>query len=494
MSLPCAICKKTCNSVAMCADQSAAQPGVFYDLTTAGALPALVGRYGEYRVGAVPRGALAGVVSAAIAAGANAVAVEPNYVDLDWRSELTAFYSKSFCSYPSFTDRLHFLSVDTLTDSKKLADQLSSSSTRYIGYSVMRPLKWAPVGRTMLAPPKTLKDRVQCVATDVVHLNGITFPVTGAPFISQDSQLTRCAHAVAWQVAYLHHLRFGSNRTTSSSMVESAALDVSEARHIPSTGLMRSQLGRVLRRAGIGPVVYNTASLPGDGETVGSLLSRYVSAGFPVIAANDRHSVLVIGQYGKTGAHEYVFHDDERGPYIDTSTSSVDAARPWTRLVVPVQPKLYVPGEQAEAVAHWMLTSVAPLPDSSQTLRSLARRFKDSGKQGRLRTFPMESIRYKELLGRRGLPDDLVAAVRTKPMPRWVWITEVTARGELISELVIDATSAPRARWVLSWLLDEEYFYFNPFTTETELLPVCPPGLARTALLSVVAKAGVSSE
>lgn len=95
----------------MCADQSAAQPGVFYDLTTAGALPALVGRYGEYRVGAVPRGALAGVVSAAIAAGANAVAVEPNYVDLDWRSELTAFYSKSFCSYPSFTDRLHFLSV-----------------------------------------------------------------------------------------------------------------------------------------------------------------------------------------------------------------------------------------------------------------------------------------------------------------------------------------------------------------------------------------------
>ena len=383
------------------------------------------------------------------------------------------------------TDRLHFLALADGESVKAIPVRLAEGSLDYVGYSVMRPLPWAPVGRTMLRPPQTLTGKVQCLATDEVHLHGARLQVTGTPFISQDSQLSRCAHAVAWQAAYLHHLRFASPRVTSASIAQSAALDSAEARPVPSSGLGRSQLGHVLRAAGIGPIVHNTANLP-RGEKVGALISRYLTAGLPVIAANDRHSVLVVGQHGKPSAREYIFHDDEQGPYLHTATSGVDAARPWTRLIIPVQPKLFVPGEQAEAVARFMLFTVAGRPDSSQSLRDLHGLLRAAGKKAQLRTFPIESTEYKELLSRRNLPKTIVDGVRSRPMPRWMWISEVIVNNVLVSEVIIDATSNPRSNWILAWLLKGEFLYFNPFTEKTELLVFTPKELTDAAPLTQI--------
>jgi hypothetical protein len=477
--------------------QGALDPGqpvtdTVYDLTRRDAIETIVKRYAAGMAQVTTR-ALSRVVTAAIAAGANVILVEPNYIDYDWRSELSAFYSKAFKSYPSATDRLHFLALADGQEPATLAKHFSDSAFEYVGYCVIRPLPWAPVGRTMLRPPKMLAHRVQCVATDIVHLHGMRLEVSGAPFISQDSQLSRCAHAVAWQAAYLHHLRFGSNRVTSAFIAQTAALDVGEARSIPSNGLGRSQLGHVLRAAGVGPIVHNTATLARDGETVGSIISRYVTSGLPVIAANDRHSVLIVGQHGVPGRREYVFHDDERGPYLDTATTGIDAARPWTRVIIPVQPKLYVPGDQAEAVAQFMLKTVARQPNSSASLQRLGVRVDEAGKKLNLQTFPIESTLYKELLSERALPTSTVAGVRKKAMPRWIWVTEALLDGVLLSELIIDGTSNPRSRWILAWLLDGEFLYFNPFTEQTELLAFDPPDLARVVPLSRAMTGGRSN-
>ena len=207
-----------------------------FDLTRSDATAAILQRYSA-GMGSVQTKALARVLASAVAAGANTVLVESNYIDHDWRSELSAFYTKSFRGYQGVTDRLHFLALADGESVKAIPVRLAEGSLDYVGYSVMRPLPWAPVGRTMLRPPQTLTGKVQCLATDEVHLHGARLQVTGTPFISQDSQLSRCAHAVAWQAAYLHHLRFASPRVTSASIAQSAALDSAEARPVPSSGL-----------------------------------------------------------------------------------------------------------------------------------------------------------------------------------------------------------------------------------------------------------------
>lgn len=460
-----------------------ANSDVYFDLTRPDATELILRRYAA-GMPAARTLVLKRTISAAIAGGANTVLVEPNYIDKDWRSEHSAFYSKAFKAYQGVTDRLHFLALDEGRGLEAISSSISKASFDYVGYSIMRPLPWAPVGRTMLRPPRPLLGKVQCIATDIVHLYGVRLEVSGSPFISQDSQLTRCAHAVAWQAAYLHHLRFGSPRITSASIAASASLDIVESRPVPSNGLGRSQLGHVLRAAGIAPIVHNAATLP-QTETIGSVARRYLLAGFPIIAANDRHSVLVVGQHGKPKAREYIFHDDEQGPYLDTATSGLDSARPWARLIIPVQPKLFVPGEQAESVARYMLT-VAARPNVAPSLSRLGNRVRSAGKKLEVRSFPLESTKYKELLEKRYLPESLVAAVRRKSMPRWLWIAEIVDRGTLLSEMVVDATSNPRSRWLLAWLLEGEFLYFNPFSDRTESMAFDPPELAGVVSLSTL--------
>jgi hypothetical protein len=66
-----------------------------------------------------------------------------------------------------------------------------SDGLTYLGYSVLRRVPAAPVGRTMLRAqyPKSLT----CMAKDEVNLFGRDLEVVGAPFVAQDAQLSRCA-------------------------------------------------------------------------------------------------------------------------------------------------------------------------------------------------------------------------------------------------------------------------------------------------------------
>lgn len=77
------------------------------------------------------------------------VLIENDYVDPDYRSQFSLFYSRQFTEYRARCDRLHFF---TRSPSRYVLslDKLQAS---YRGYAVMRPVPAAPVGRVLIPPP-----------------------------------------------------------------------------------------------------------------------------------------------------------------------------------------------------------------------------------------------------------------------------------------------------------------------------------------------------
>ncbi len=116
--------------------------------------------------------------------GCTTVVVENRYVDSDYRSEFVAFWSQRFDGMPAFTRRLHFFANDVAEASLHRIE----AGSGYLGYAVMRPVKYGPVGRTMLKPPPALRDWTFAVARDHVTLFGNKLEVEAAPFCQQDGE------------------------------------------------------------------------------------------------------------------------------------------------------------------------------------------------------------------------------------------------------------------------------------------------------------------
>src|SRR5437870_529210 len=87
---------------------------------------------------------LARIVEAVRLSGCRTVVIENRYVDVDYRSEYSAFWCHRFEGTPAFARRLHFFATDLAED------QLHSlpPDVGYLGYSVIRPVAAGAVGRT----------------------------------------------------------------------------------------------------------------------------------------------------------------------------------------------------------------------------------------------------------------------------------------------------------------------------------------------------------
>jgi hypothetical protein len=78
------------------------------------------------------------VLDVARAGGCRTVVVENRYVDVDYRSEYSAFWSKKFDSQSPFARRFHFFAADL--DEERLHCLTDQEAGRYLGYSVIRPV------------------------------------------------------------------------------------------------------------------------------------------------------------------------------------------------------------------------------------------------------------------------------------------------------------------------------------------------------------------
>jgi hypothetical protein len=382
--------------------------------------------YDRYEHGG-PSRQLREVVATVLRRGATAAFIEAPYVDFDYRAEYSNLYARNFVPPPDRCERLLFFAGD-----------------RFLGFSVMRPTH-KTVGRTAIAAPPDLERFVCCEATHRVRPYGQAFSVDAFPFVSQDGQYGRCAHAAIWAVARYHHLVHRTPKHSIAAVVEAAGTRESVDRTTASDGLYLHEVAAALRGLGLPAKAYDPARPPSPAETLETVVCRYLNSGFPVMVNTPGHLTVLVG-YGHDGDDVFFLRsDDNCGTYerVDHPNSEHDRLGTWAMMLVPFPARIHVPGEAAEIAAgrdFLRLTGVdeETLPWHEAHLESRLK----------LRTYAKDAAEYKMALARRQPVPEVVLHHRTTPASAWVWVTEFQIRDadagqRVIGEVVIDATSHP---------------------------------------------------
>lgn len=395
--------------------------------------------------------ALERIIEIAADHNVQSVLVETRYIDADWRSEHSRFYSTTYARYPSIAHRAHFFAAPLPSD---LSD-LSGLETAYKGYTVLRPVPSRPVGRTMIEPPPDLKDGMRCEAIEDVNVLGWPMTVRAMPFISQDAQYMRCAHAAMWMVLRHAYLRGQLARYLPSDIHEATKSGVVMARQVPSEGITRFQMMGGMSQLGLSPTTIELPASKLESGRLGSLglfgiLCRYINSNISPVVFSKTHAWLVVGYTRKTsGAHQSLTlyrHDDNAGPYIrvdDPWNETSKDHKDWTHTVVPLPAKIYMTADRAELIARFWFERWIDQKDTTGVLRGA----QDAGKLT-YRTYGIDVSQYKSNLNKRQHFDATVAAqYRLSPWPRNLWVVEAIDRrlawGSpcVLGEVIIDPTA-----------------------------------------------------
>jgi len=351
--------------------------------------------------------------------GANAALLEHEYLDRDYREEYRKFYAQTYRWVPDRCERLHFWK-----------DQ------QYLGYTSIRPIVGRPVGRTMIDPGAAFEQDLGCFIQASATPYGRDFSVPAFPFISQDRQYGRCAHAVVWMIAHYHHLRNRTPERFMSDIVRAAAREETE-RVVPSPGLTDDQVGSAFHQLGLEAIRYEIGndSLPED--MVLTVVTRFMNSGIPLALGTPGHLTAIIGAaYGEDGSLEVLQCDDEQGAYVRKPIELTGDDR-WEVLFVPLPGRIYLGGEDVAPAARAALKQLAQENDVDLRNRTL-----------RYREYVVDVRDYKRRLFERQLPAEVAAAHAQVPSARWLWIVEVQdaelARLSprcVLGEIGVDATS-----------------------------------------------------
>jgi hypothetical protein len=384
-----------------------------------------------------------------------AILLEHRYIDADYRSEHSAFYSTTFRRYPSVCDRLHFFTADVSDDLSNLA----SLQSAYLGYAVMRPLDASPVGRTMLQPPQELAATgTVCTTSETVHVFGARFTARGMPFISQDAQYLRCAHAAQWMVLRHSTLRYGTPRWLTRDIQAAATGGVIIGRQVPSEGLTVHQMLGSLGTLGLSTGQLTLPKSRLESRNAGTLslpatLCRHINSQMPPIVVSDQHAWVVVGYVVEgfdpalpnsvDSQHDRIVlyrHDDALGPYIrvpDPWNEPLVAHSPWNVVLTPLQRKCYLSGERAELIGRfWLGPMIGGIAAGAGTTNVT------------YRTYAIPSWEYKGELARIR-PEAVGNLYRLVHMPRFIWVVEALDRDKLMAgipdvvlgEVLIDSTA-----------------------------------------------------
>jgi len=396
------------------------------------------------------------------------IIVERDYVDKDYRDTYHNFYAKKFAAYPKNCVRLLFFG-----DAVEAADwwEIDAYKLSFLGYSVIRPTRVTPIGRTVLDP--TVCDGVTgylCLADYSAHLFGCQLVVKGFPYISQDTDVTICAHATCWMIFRYYSERYPNYPEIHPYGITQLTTDLSYGRLLPSSGLNTGQILEICSRFGLYPVIYDKSKFSDgtDASRFLRLLYFYIESGLPVVIDLKDHAVAGIGHTLdfrlNTGAEcsfsaDYMtgilINDDNFLPYrVITDGINAVAGVPSTytfadieSFIVPLPEKVYLFADQVENHTLAVLTD----PEVGIRTKSSVLTFD----QLVIRIFLTSSRAYKQ--ERRGkLPFDLDQTYAQLPMPRFIWVSELSTRetyiqGEVLGEIIWDGTASARER--LPWIV-----------------------------------------
>lgn len=404
------------------------------------------------------------------------VILEKDYIDKDYRDTFYNFYSKKFAQYPSSTIRLHFFKV--IIPENKIFN-LDIYNTHYLGFSVIRPSRINSIGRTVINPKAHSKISGHMCKTEYkVHVLGSELKVEGFPYISQDTDVTRCAHAACWMVFRYFSERYSRYREVLPYEISQLTEDYSYGRLVPSKGLTVFQITEIFSRFGFYPVIYFRKALP-DPNQFESLLYYYVESGLPVVAGSEKleHAITVFGHvldYHKptvkgdssdfiTG---FIVNDDNHLPYQRLMKKSESKMGYSSRhsledidcFVVPLYEKIYLTAEYVDKLSQ------AILNHPQLGVKALSKLIKP--KKILRRIYLTSSKSYKLQRRKSDIPSNLNLIYSEMAMPKFIWVCEISERdyyvqNKIIGEIIFDATASQLDRFAFLSIHYPDFLLLN---------------------------------
>ena len=391
------------------------------------------------------------------------ILLEPFYVCKDHRNLFSNFYSKKFIESPAYTNRLHFFSESSVTVPQILLDTDKFRSS-YLGFSVIRPVVDRCIGRTIIDPMKlqiSISNDISCLRTSFsVHIAGARLEVKGYPYISQDGDVTVCAHTALWGIC-----RYLSERYPVYKEIYPFDLvnftGNSRGRIFPYRGMTYSDYSSILSEFGTYPVIlYLDPSKPDEYRAEYKNLYTYVESGFPTVASYAGHVVSLIGHtldytLNPTAgpgdfidSSEFVDHfvviDDNYFPYQllgkrgDPKNYGQWALEDIAIAVCPLPEKVFLPAEKAR---EW----------ASRYFFGLRQELQSTGSPPFVtRLFVTTNSSFKKRCLQRvvdgGSIDLLSYFVQELNLPHFVWVMEAGPLeqyrlGKCSAEIVLDPTA-----------------------------------------------------
>lgn len=418
------------------------------------------------------------------ALGIKSVIVEDQYVDADYSSAFTHFYSHAFNPPKRWCTRHLFFAENIKTAAGLYRTRAVKS---YKGCVTIWPTDPPVIGRTVLPFPE-IDGAIKVLAPYEAHVNGVTLHIESALIASKDFGVSTCATVVTWLATDILQRKFGLKSCSSTEITLLAAGEEPKwGRPLPQIeGLSSDQIVRALCALGYNP--YRTEI---DSDKWRGQLYGYISSGIPVIlqcelietkaktkevTRSGRHAVLVIGlategrppevkndnsgfttkRFSRT-VTKLILHDDRYGPFgileldqgsgfpvnvkYDVDEKNIQVT--MTDMIIPVPGQVNMLSWDAHTMGSKFLIRAAR---SSKYL-------KQPSYIGPCRTFltPSALLKKQSKLW-KGKLSKVYAEIRDTAMPKWIWVTEAypsdavsPSDSEPIARAILDATQLGQA-------------------------------------------------
>lgn len=448
--------------------------------------------------------------------GATSVLCESNYIDADFQSLSSCWYSKSFKQLPNLCCRVHFareeLSKQTLLNNE-------FQDTSYLGYAVLTPLNTGRVGRTVVSPwVNTVQSNgdtcfpVFLSAPSTVHIYGRRLVACGAPFISQDAMVMVCAQAAIWMALNYMHFKHGSNglKRVLPDQITTAATDglTWAGRLLPSGGLTAEHIANALSNLGHPSIVDTRREDAFDWKPLNWIL-KYIDSNIPIILAlwHPPHAVVVVGAL--LGCNNYsdistddqitsldnwigglIINDDNLGPYkimpcdegqlthLRTEYSDLlPVSGTWesidhiSALFIPLPQEVSIQARHIDVILKQQVFRIRGqnrilsrlLEQADETSRPVLFRFMltllGHVDNDRIvtRSYLIPSMEYLQAINNKGeYPKALVSFYKKQQFPTYIWVSELYLQSDIQSQNV------PERRALGEVILDASANKYDP--------------------------------
>lgn len=453
---------------------------------------------------------------------ARTIVIENDYIDHDYLDDFASYYVRCFQPYDRRCKRLHFFSIPLSEETflQMVCGQLSASEVdricaAYLGFIVARPLPEAIIGRTALV---TYKGGVEpkyfpCSVSYRANLFGIRLKVEGLAFQEQDTVLAACATVALWCSFSGTRKLFGSPAPTPAEITRIANQVVQHTRPIPSHGLNVQQICTAIKSIGLEPEVLHV----NKNTPLRSLLYSYLKLGLPVvlgvsIEGRGGHAITLTGydlSQNLGGApsavnvskdaplmvgrriSEFYAHDDQIGPYASIQIKATDAAMQinspnyfeggWKDSKTGAPLKL-VPTVIIIPVYNKVRVTFIDVQQWIARLHSVVLQALDANQNLEWDIYLTTTNKYKkQIKNRLSANPEYLQRQRLKQHPKYIWCAELTVNGQLVLEVLSDATDMQRSMSVY------DVFWHNT-QLKSEMQGLLASEAAQAALIDVLTK------